>query len=66
MSALPSQAKTLSYKFVRLVGTACEACEGSGSEYPKRKDGRPDGRYRYPIGPCPACKGTGGWREVPA
>ena len=49
------------WKFVRLTGIACEACQGSGSEWPKRKDGKPDGRYTTPLGPCRECKGTGGW-----
>jgi hypothetical protein len=40
----------------------CAVCEGSGSEWPRRKDGQWDRRYHWPIGPCPACSGRQGYR----
>lgn len=37
----------------------CPKCIGTGSYWPKRKDGLPDLRYSSPVGPCPACNGSG-------
>jgi DnaJ-class molecular chaperone len=37
----------------------CDACDGTGSEWRRRKDGKPDRRYRWPLGPCRVCHGKG-------
>jgi hypothetical protein len=44
-------------------GGICKACHGSCAEWVRRKDGQVDRRYRYPVGPCSVCNGTGGWVE---
>ena len=47
------------YKVVAaLNGPPCKTCHGSGSDWPVRKDGKPDRRFVFPRGPCPDCRGT--------
>lgn len=42
----------------------CQACAGSGSDWPRRKDGQYDRRYTQPCGPCPECGGRVGFRTI--
>lgn len=44
---------------VVLPENPCKVCDGDGSEWLRRRDGKPDRRYRWPVGPCPACDGSG-------
>jgi len=41
------------------IANPCPACNGTGSDWPTKKDGTPDQRHRWPVGPCRACNGTG-------
>jgi hypothetical protein len=43
---------------VEPIVNPCPVCVGMGSEWKRRADGDFDRRYRWPLGPCPACNGT--------
>lgn len=44
----------------------CVRCNGTGNEWATRRDGQPDRRYVFPIGPCRECEGTGVAKGVAA
>lgn len=49
----------LKLEIVEPIDNPCSACEGNGSEWPKRRDGKHDRRFKWPIGPCRKCGGSG-------
>lgn len=49
----------LTWRIVEPIDNPCLACDGSGSEWKRTKAGAADRRYVSPIGPCPACGGSG-------
>lgn len=61
-----TQGKSPVYRFIRWEGpdeALCPSCKGGRSEWKKRKNGEYDRRYRWPIGPCLDCEGTGYTKE---